>query len=251
VAKESGYNAVGLWYDCVEPFISQYGMEKTSELVKRSGLNIVELTFRQPCIFMKESEKENALAKFEELCIFAKKIDADFICLPAYGNKNEERDDGLKNFIKLCDIAENHGLKIGIENLPWSLLNTPKSAYEFVKLSECDNAEILIDAFQFFKSGSDINELEKIPKNKIVIVHMRDSSSKNEKLDLITQAREYGLFPGEGDFDLVGLVRKLKQIGYQGYYSLEVLNKDLNPLNAKEIALRDYQSVEKILKDHS
>ena len=71
--------------------------------------------------------------------------------------ENGDLNNGLRNFSILCDIANSYDMKIGIENLPWSVLNTPLSVFEFINLSKYSNTGIVIDAFQFFKSGSSLS----------------------------------------------------------------------------------------------
>lgn len=247
IAVNSGYSGVTLWMDCLDEYIKAgHSAEETCNLIQSSKLKIVELTFRHPWLFVQGQVRKQMLIDFEQTCFFAKNIQANFISLPAYGNKGDDLEFGRKSFIELCNIAEKHKLKLGIENLLWSPIDTVLSAWEFVQSTEKQNAGILVDAFQFFKSNSTLKDLEKIPVDKIFVVHMRDHLNSNNHYDPLTQAREYSVFPGEGDFDLKSLIKELKDIGYQGYYSLETQNKNFLTADPAKLALQGIASLEKL-----
>ena len=70
-----------------------------------------------------------------------------------------------------------------------------------------------------------------------------------KKIEIIQQARNHRVFPGQGNFKLIKFIKKLKDIGYNGYFSLEVLNKNFSNLTPANIMTQAERSIENLFKN--
>jgi sugar phosphate isomerase/epimerase len=66
------------------------------------------------------------------------------------------------------------------------------------------------------------------------LAHVQVSDVAGVPRELMTDSDR--VMPGEGDFSLEPIVAKLRQIGYSGYVSLELMNPVLWRVNAAQVA---------------
>lgn len=89
-------------------------------------------------------------------------------------------------------------------------------------VEQCDepNVGVCLDVFQYYKGASKFEDLDRLTAQTLAHVHLCDIPGIPR--EIMTDADR--VFPGEGDFQLIPILQKLKQIGYAGYASLEVMN---------------------------
>ncbi len=77
-------------------------------------------------------------------------------------------------------------------------------------------------AFTSWPAGSDPKGIEDIPGEKIFFLQLADAPLM--AMDVLQWSRHYRCFPGQGGFDVAGLVGHVIRTGYEGPLSLEVFN---------------------------
>jgi sugar phosphate isomerase/epimerase len=105
------------------------------------------------------------------------------------------------------------------------------------------NIGLLVDSFHWFTAGHTPAELEAVPVEKIVHVHLNDAPDKprDEQMDMER------LLPGEGIIDLKGFLTALKNVGYRDYMGLETFGKVLPALPPEEAARKAKEAADKVL----
>ena len=101
---------------------------------------------------------------------------------------------------------------------------------------------LIIDTFHFFVGEHHVNELEKIGKEKLWLVHINDAIEKPYK-ELQDSHR---LLPCQGFFNLEMFVNKLKEIGYNKWISLELFNEQIWEEDPFKVAKRSMESIKKL-----
>jgi len=140
-------------------------------------------------------------------------------------------------FAALCDRAAEHGLVVHLEFLPWSRIPDLATAWRVVRAADRANGGIAVDAWHFFRSGSDPALLDDIPGAKVLGIQLDDAPALPEA-DLLTATLHQRLLPGQGGLDLEGLVGGLRRIGAQAPIGVEVFSDDLHTLPAAEAGRR-------------
>jgi sugar phosphate isomerase/epimerase len=140
-------------------------------------------------------------------------------------------------FAALCELAGQYGLKAHIEFLPVGGIRSLSEAWAIVAASGAENGGLTLDAWHFHRSGSTLEELAAIPGERIHTVQLCDAPAKAAP-DLWAELMSSRLLPGEGEFDLAGLVTTLDAIGCTAPIGVEVFNtrQDTQPVGevAKE-----------------
>lgn len=126
-------------------------------------------------------------------------------------------------FAALCECAAQYGLKAHIEFLPVSGIRNLSQAWAIVKAAGAQNGGLTIDAWHFFRSGSSLAELAAIPGDRIHTVQLCDGPARGGP-DPWAEMMTARLLPGEGEFDLAGLIAALDATGTAAPFGVEVFN---------------------------
>ncbi len=85
------------------------------------------------------------------------------------------------------------------------------------------SACILADVYHLYRGGSDFSGITLLRGDSLPVIHMNDYPADPPR-NVITDAQR--VFPGDGVAPLGTLFRNLKTIGFRGYLSLELFNRD-------------------------
>jgi sugar phosphate isomerase/epimerase len=148
-------------------------------------------------------------------------------------------DDAAEAFAGVCDRAAEHGLAVAIEFLP-EMTNIPDAAtaMQIVKAAGRTNGGICLDCWHHFRGANDDDMLRAIPAEAIFTVQFNDGPRQRVDPDYYTDCTRHREVPGDGDFDLVGFLRLVDEMGVRLPLSVEVMSVGLEPRPAGEIARR-------------
>lgn len=150
---------------------------------------------------------------------------------------------GLKQVVK---YAEKKGVRINIEPEPGLLVGGALEVIQIVKDINSPNFGINFDIGHLFVSDGDIIKVIKrfareIP-NKIHSVHIEDIG-----LDQKGRPVHYHLIPGRGVLPLKEILRALRDINYQGWYTVELYTYFKRPISAARQSIKYIKYLEKEL----
>ena len=111
----------------------------------------------------------------------------------------------------MCDLAAPFGLFPHLEFMPWTNARDLTQAKRIVDAANRPNGCILVDAFHFDRSGSSLADLAQVPAERMRYAQLCDvNGPRPDDMDeILRQARNERRFPGDGDSDLLGLLRAL------------------------------------------
>lgn len=189
------------------------------------------------------------MERFWRFSRLAAALDCPILILPT--QCNGEHDDALarENFSEVCRVASRVGTRVALEFVPWSPIDTVKKAWDVVRCVNHPSGGLALDSFHYVKGGSRLEDVKEIPIEKVFLVHLADALDVDT--DLITLCRNYRVPPGDGVLVFDDLLEHLWAAQYDGYYSLEVLNKDYHALDALGVARHGKASLERILSERS
>jgi sugar phosphate isomerase/epimerase len=131
------------------------------------------------------------------------------------------------------------GLRLAVEAFPWSVLAGPTTVPELLRRTP--GAGQLIDVWHFFHNGGDPDALT----GPIAAVQLNDGPRVHD--DFLTHARAARRLPGEGDLDVVGLLRAVLRAGFTGPWCVEVNTPEFRALPVDEMARRAAETATKAL----
>jgi sugar phosphate isomerase/epimerase len=157
-------------------------------------------------------------------------------------------DDAGEALAGLCDRAADHGLLVHVEFLPWSRIPDVATAWDIARAADRANAGIAVDAWHFFRGNADEKALRAIPGDKILGVQLDDGPAPPEP-NLVHATLHERLLPGEGEFDLAGLVAALRDVGACTPFGIEVFSDELHALGPVEAGRRAGEATRRVLAD--
>ncbi len=143
----------------------------------------------------------------------------------------------VERFAALCDRTAAHGLRVGLEFLPWTPpLDDARAAWRVVAAAGRANGGVIVDAWHVERGSGELAQVRAVPPRRIVAVHLDDGGAPCG--DAVEDTRLRRRLPGEGGFRLTALVRELEAAGWRGPWGVEVLSERLDVLEAGEAARR-------------
>ncbi|MFJ8629933.1 bifunctional sugar phosphate isomerase/epimerase/4-hydroxyphenylpyruvate dioxygenase family protein [Streptomyces sp. NPDC093568] len=143
---------------------------------------------------------------------------------------------------QLADLAQEFGIKVAYEALTWGRhVNTYTHAWRIVEAADHPALGTCLDSFHILSRGSDPKGIDDIPGEKIFFLQLADAPLL--AMDVLQWSRHYRCFPGQGGFDVAGLVRHVLHTGYDGPLSLEVFNDVFRQADAGPTAVDAHRSL--------
>lgn len=138
-------------------------------------------------------------------------------------------------FARICDLAAPHGIVVHLEGVSFGSVRDLASALAAVELAGRPNGAVTIDPWHFFRSGGTLAQLAAVPARRIGCVQLSDAPLAPEG-DALRETTTARLLPGEGQFDLVGLVRTVDACGSTAPITIEVFHRDNSQRSMSDIA---------------
>ncbi|MFB7508005.1 sugar phosphate isomerase/epimerase and 4-hydroxyphenylpyruvate domain-containing protein [Streptomyces broussonetiae] len=153
-------------------------------------------------------------------------------------------DDGLaaQQLVQLSEMAAEFDIRVAYEALAWGrYVNTYDHAWRIVEAAGHPALGICLDSFHILARGSDPRVVAEIPGEKIFFLQLADAPLP--AMDVLQWSRHHRCFPGQGGFDVAGLVRLVLAAGYRGPLSLEVFNDVHRQADAGSTAVDAHRSL--------
>ncbi|GGL79397.1 4-hydroxyphenylpyruvate dioxygenase [Streptomyces fumigatiscleroticus] len=172
-----------------------------------------------------EEEFARGLRRARHKFALMRRLGADTVLVCSSVSPQAVDDDALaaEQLARLADAAREYGIRVAYEALAWGRhVSTYDHAWRIVKAAGHPALGTCLDSFHILSRGSDPKGIEDIPGEKIFFLQLADAPLL--AMDVLQWSRHYRCFPGQGGFDLAGLLRHVLRTGYDGPLSLEVFN---------------------------
>ena len=123
---------------------------------------------------------------------------------------------------EMADIAAEYGLTIAYEPLAWMPVRSLEQALEVIDEAGRPNVGILVDTFQVFAGGGDLETIRKLDPKMIPTVHLGDTAP--QKFHVWSDDDRYTM-PGDGIVPLRKIMRAILDTGYDGVVTDEISPK--------------------------
>jgi len=143
----------------------------------------------------------------------------------------------------MCRLAEDHDMRVALEFMAFRGIRTLEDAIRVVEAVGHPAMGMSIDALHFFRSGGTTDALVDIDPQLIACVHLSDAPGA-VPADLISEARQNRLQPGEGELPLIDLLSVLPR---ELPVAVEVPSRDRERLSVAERAVKGARSSQRLL----
>ncbi|MER6565728.1 TIM barrel protein [Streptomyces sp. NPDC001093] len=171
--------------------------------------------------------------------------DTVLVCSSVSPNAVDDDARAAGQLAQLADLAGEFGIRVAYEALAWGRhVNTYGHAWRIVEAADHPALGVCLDSFHILSRGSEPEDLEgiaDIPGEKIFFLQLADAPLL--AMDVLQWSRHYRCFPGQGGFDVTGLLRRVLAAGYRGPLSLEVFNDVFRQADAGPTAVDAHRSL--------
>jgi sugar phosphate isomerase/epimerase len=149
---------------------------------------------------------------------------------------------------ELATQAADHGTRLAIETMPFSLISTVPMGAEIVSAAAHPGVGLLVDAWHVFRAGTSLDELrEALTPSMIFGVELNDAAPTVIG-SLVEDTANNRRLCGEGCFDLHGLVSVLRDKGFDGPWGVEILSSSFRSLPVAEAVKLAAESARRVLR---
>jgi hypothetical protein len=209
-------------------------VEQLADRIDAAGMR----TFELPALLVGE-DTARTRAQADEMAAIARVLRPTFVQL----NVESKVDDAvLDELRRLGDLFGQLGVGLAVEYLPWlPEVRNLQSTRELLQRARIDGAGIIVDTWHFFFSDDTWDDLSDLPLDEIAYVQFDDHPAL-ESDDLVAETLGRRVMPGEGQFELERFCGLLRNKGFDGTVSCEVLSDETRRLDLDEFARRVYSS---------
>ncbi|OWK43482.1 sugar phosphate isomerase/epimerase family protein [Fimbriiglobus ruber] len=127
----------------------------------------------------------------------------------------------LVSLTQAAQWAAGFGVRLGLEfRGADTFCSSLDTALALVEQCGEPNVGVCLDVFHYYKGPSKFEDLDRL--TPATLAHVQVCDVPGVPRELMTDADR--VFPGEGDFRLEPIVSRLREIGYDGWVSLELMN---------------------------
>ncbi len=208
VAARAGYSHVGLRLVPATREERHFPLVADTELRRQTQARLRDTGIKVLDLEILRLQPQTCVADFEPILAVGAELGGSELLVagndPDHGRLTER-------FAALCDLAVSYGIRPHLEFMPWTDVRNLSQAVDIVAAADRVNGCVLVDAFHFNRSGSSLQALASLAPERMHYAQLCDVAGPvpDDMDEILRQARNERRFPGEGDADLVGLLRTL------------------------------------------
>ena len=219
-AAAAGVAGIGLYVGDWERQVGEgMTMAKLGDLLDHHGVVLAEIEAVQ--IWDTEGAGGERTRRFLDIAWqLADAFDSRY--LQVVGPCAQPLDAAIERFGLVCDQAGDHGLKVGIEFLPFTDVRTAADAMAIVSAADRVNGGVCVDIWHHRRGADDNAMIEAIPVDKVMAIQMNDGPMAAQLDDYKQDCLLHRVAPGDGEMHAVEFVAMLLRMGVSAPWSLEV-----------------------------
>jgi sugar phosphate isomerase/epimerase len=224
VCGRIGWRGMGFVLDDMNASIAHYGVQTVRRIFSDNGIRHVELEFLVDWHLTGERRLASD-ATYESLLEVCAELGAKKIKIG--GGVFEEGEPDLPAMrtalASSCERAAPLGIDIVIEFLPFASINTIKRGLALFDGLGTTNGGLLVDTWHIQRGGMTAEDIRQIPPEFLRAVELDDAGP--EVLgSLFNDSTHYRRLCGEGSIDIPSQMQAILDVGYRGYWGVEVIS---------------------------
>jgi sugar phosphate isomerase/epimerase len=236
----AGVPAMEVWLTKLETHLETASAEATRGLLAEKGVALAAAAYQGGLLLSQGDARRAAFDHFKQRLDICQQFGIGTMLLVA---DFSQRVDGtmlgraMTSLKEAARWADGFGVRLALEFRGGDAFCTCLDT-ALALVGECGepNLGVCLDLFHFYKGPSKHEDLGKLTARNLAHVQLCDVAGVPREL----MGDSDRVLPGEGDFHTEPLIDRLKEIGYDGFVSLELMNPVLwksNPTQVLELGL--------------
>jgi sugar phosphate isomerase/epimerase len=236
-AARAGFKGLGIWHTDLEHILLHRTLKEMQTILDDNGMQYLELEFLTDW-FLEGARKGESDSRRKRLLEASAALHAKHVKVGDFYNALVPMRRLVEAFAGLCREAEHFGATIAFEVMGCAMIDNLPDAVQLVETAGTTNGGLIIDIYQVMHQGWTFDQISRIPLKYLLNVELNDGSLPGT-LDDDPGGRK---FCGEGQYDIQGLIRCVKDMGYAGPWAVEVMSEKLAGLSLQELSRRAFDT---------
>jgi sugar phosphate isomerase/epimerase len=227
---QAGFTGLGLIADDLLAVRDTIGLDALRHLISDHGLTHVEIELIERW-WVPRGEAGNSYHVRELLFDAADHLAPAFIKIGSeLGPPTPHPERLIEPLRELGRQAAEHGTRVAIETMPFSIISTVPMGAEIVSAAAHPGIGLLLDAWHVFRADASLEELRAALAPEMIFGVELDDAAHAVVGTHFEDTVDHRLLCGEGSFDLRGLVALLRDKGFDGPWGVEILSSSFRRL---------------------
>ncbi len=244
---DCGCQAMEVWLTKLEKHLEEQSAEATQRLLDDRQMSLVAAAYQGGLLLSQGEQRKTHYDDFRKRLDLCQRFAIPTVLVVADFTGAVEQLDLDRAAVSLKQAAQwaaGYDVKLALEfrghNKFCASLDTAVAL-----VAHCDepNVGINFDVFHFYTGPSKFEDLALLDRNNLAHVQLCDLSGVPR--ELASDADR--ILPGDGEFQLEPILQRFRDIGYDGYVSLEVLNPTFWQANSTQVAEIGITALRKLL----
>jgi sugar phosphate isomerase/epimerase len=163
------------------------------------------------------------------------------LCVLAVRDKIEWLE--LVHLTRLCaSLLEDAGMRLAVEYSAYTPLSSLAKARRLCDAVGWERAGILLDSLQFFRAGTEWDELSALDARQLAMVQFSDGLA-DKPVDLVDDSRNNRRMPGQGGLPLRRFAEAVCETCFDGPVVAEVLSHSVRQGDPRAIAISIHRAM--------
>ncbi len=233
----AGFKGLGIWHTDLEHILVHRTLKEMKTILDDNGLQYLELEFLTDW-FLQGARKGESDNRKKRLFEAAAALQAKHVKVGDFYNEVVPMPRLVESFAGLCAEAQQVGATIGFEVMGCSMIDSLPDAITLVETAGAANGGLIIDIYQVVHQGWTFEQIRRIPLKFLLNVELNDGILPSNPADDPSGRR----FCGEGQYDIRGLIKCVKDMGYKGPWAVEVMSEKLAGLPLDHLSRRAFST---------
>jgi sugar phosphate isomerase/epimerase len=244
LARDAGFAGLSFDSRAAAQVIDEQGLAAVQEQFARAAVK--PALWNLPVAWRDDNQWETDLRELPRLATAARNLGATRTAtyMPSGSDERPFQENFDWHVARLRPIAEvlrDEGCRFGIEFIGpktfraafrHEFIHTLDGVMELVAAIGTGNVGVMLDSWHLYTSGGTLADLERLTNDDVVVVHVNDAPAgiaRDEQIDTVrTLPMETGVI------DLVGFMRALREMAYDGPVMPEPFSQRINDLAATD-----------------
>jgi 2-keto-myo-inositol isomerase len=244
---DAGCRAMEVWLTKLETHLETHTAAETHKLLDDRQMTLAAASYQGGLLLSQGEQRKAHYDHFRrrlELCqqfgIRTLLVVADFVT--QVDQSSLER--AAVSLQQAAQWADGFGVRLALEfHGSDTFCASLDTALALVVQSGEANVGINFDVFHYYTGPSKFEDLALLTPERLAFVQLCDLTGVPR--ELATDADR--VLPGDGDFQLDSIVQRFRDIGYNGWVSLELMNPDLWKMNPVQVAEIGFTALRRVL----
>jgi sugar phosphate isomerase/epimerase len=243
-----GFTAMEVWLTKLENQVAAHSAADTRRLLQDHGMTLAAAAYQGGLLLSQGEERKAHFDHFRrrlDLCqqfgIGTLLVVADFVSAVDATSLGR----AVVSLKQAAQWAAGFDVRLALEfRSSSSFCASLDTALALVTQCDEPNAGVNLDVFHYYTGPSKFEDLALLTPRNLAFVQVSDVAGVPREL----AADADRVLPGDGDFQLAPIVRRLREIGYEGWVSLELMNPTLWQTKASQVAEVGFAALKRLLE---